>query len=164
MIGLHQGSDRIIDTSFDILALEALFLIPRICSPLLSLNPYFGTLLPCLTAMTKVCQNMLTNVSLMTDGATGLPQVPFARGNIVLRFLVNLLPSRQRPVHLSPDGPYPNEGFLWKLISGLRYKRQDLALSWTSTHADLHNVRISSYTNVLSLNKNFFADSKMTPA
>ncbi|THX90986.1 hypothetical protein D6D08_03523 [Aureobasidium pullulans] len=53
MIGLHQGNDRIIDTSFDILALEALFLIPRICSPLLSLNPYFGTLLPCLTAMTK---------------------------------------------------------------------------------------------------------------
>ncbi|OBW68220.1 MAG: Alpha-glucuronidase [Aureobasidium pullulans] len=41
MIGLHQGNDRIIDTSFDILALEALFLIPRICSPLLSLNPYF---------------------------------------------------------------------------------------------------------------------------
>ncbi|KAG9636600.1 hypothetical protein KCU64_g14524, partial [Aureobasidium melanogenum] len=54
MIGLHQGSDKIIDTSFDILALEALFLIPRICSPLLSLNPYFGTLLPCLTAMTKI--------------------------------------------------------------------------------------------------------------
>lgn len=73
MIGLHQGSDKIIDTSFDILALEALFLIPRICSPLLSLNPYFGTLLPCLTAMTKVRQNMSTYVSLMTDGATGLP-------------------------------------------------------------------------------------------
>jgi hypothetical protein len=58
MIGLHQGNDRIIDTSFDILALEALFLIPRIFSPLLSLNPYFGTLLPCLTAMTKVCKSM----------------------------------------------------------------------------------------------------------
>lgn len=79
----------------------------------------------------------------MADGATGLPQIPFARGNIVLRFLVNLLPSRQRTVYLSPDGPYPNQGFLWKLIFGLRYKRQNLTLPWTSTHADFHNVRIS---------------------
>jgi len=58
MIGLHQGNDKIIDISFDILALEGLFLIPRMCSPLLSLNPYFGTLLPCLTAMTKVCPDV----------------------------------------------------------------------------------------------------------
>jgi hypothetical protein len=67
MIGLHQGSDRIIDTSFDILALEALFLIPRIFSPLLSLNPYFGTLLPCLTAMTKVCQFVSLHASIMAN-------------------------------------------------------------------------------------------------
>lgn len=52
VIGLAQGNDRIIDTSFDILSMEALFLVPRICS-LLSLNPYFGTLLPCLKEMTK---------------------------------------------------------------------------------------------------------------
>ncbi|KAK5157221.1 hypothetical protein LTR04_005458 [Oleoguttula sp. CCFEE 6159] len=52
MIGLAQHNDHIIDTSFDILALEALFLIPRLCS-LLSLIPYFGTLIPCLKEMTK---------------------------------------------------------------------------------------------------------------
>jgi hypothetical protein len=38
-----KDSDRIIDVAFDILSLEALFMVPRICS-LLSLNPYFGTL------------------------------------------------------------------------------------------------------------------------
>ncbi|KAH0312437.1 hypothetical protein KCU74_g13722, partial [Aureobasidium melanogenum] len=68
MIGLHQGSDKIIDTSFDILALEALFLIPRICSPLLSLNPYFGTLLPCLTAMTKDFLKFLSLVAILYCG------------------------------------------------------------------------------------------------
>lgn len=52
MIGLVKGSDKIIDTSFDILALEALFLVPRTCS-LLSLNEYFGVLIPSLSAMTK---------------------------------------------------------------------------------------------------------------
>ncbi|KAI4738677.1 hypothetical protein E4T50_10854 [Aureobasidium sp. EXF-12298] len=68
MIGLHQGNDKIIDTSFDILALEALFLIPRICSPLLSLNPYFGTLLPCLTAMTKDFLKFLSLVAILYCG------------------------------------------------------------------------------------------------
>lgn len=62
MVGLAKGSDDVIGIAFDILALEALFLVPRfvrryrsrdkfskltdpsrICS-LLSLNPYFGTL------------------------------------------------------------------------------------------------------------------------
>ena len=43
IIGLSKDSDRIIDISFDILSLEALFLVPRVCS-LLSLLPYFGTL------------------------------------------------------------------------------------------------------------------------
>ncbi|OCK76614.1 hypothetical protein K432DRAFT_408020 [Lepidopterella palustris CBS 459.81] len=52
IVGLNMHSDNVIDMSFDILALEALLLIPRICS-LLSLNPYFGTLIPCLKEMTK---------------------------------------------------------------------------------------------------------------
>ncbi|KAL8990935.1 MAG: hypothetical protein Q9177_000518 [Variospora cf. flavescens] len=41
--GLAKHSAHIIDVSFDILSLEALFLVPRVCS-LLSLNTYFGTL------------------------------------------------------------------------------------------------------------------------
>lgn len=67
--GLVQDDHKLIDTAFDILSVEALFLVPRygcpdalairsrrlltassICS-LLSLHPYFGTLLPCLKDM-----------------------------------------------------------------------------------------------------------------
>jgi hypothetical protein len=45
--------DQIIsDLAFDILSLEALFMIPRICS-ILSLSPYWGTLIPCLKEMGK---------------------------------------------------------------------------------------------------------------
>ncbi|GCB22858.1 hypothetical protein AAWM_05743 [Aspergillus awamori] len=43
IIGLAKQSDYITDLSFDILSLEALFLVPRICS-LVSLNSYFGSL------------------------------------------------------------------------------------------------------------------------
>ncbi|TVY55879.1 Calcium channel, partial [Lachnellula suecica] len=51
-IGLIKDDDQIIDTAFDILSLEALFMVPRICS-ILSLHPYFGTLIPCLKEMAK---------------------------------------------------------------------------------------------------------------
>ncbi|ATZ56042.1 hypothetical protein BCIN_12g05800 [Botrytis cinerea B05.10] len=50
VIGLTKDSDKIIDMAFDILSLEALFMVPRICS-LLSLHPYFGLLIPSLKAM-----------------------------------------------------------------------------------------------------------------
>jgi len=43
IVGLSTSSTSTIDLSYDVLGLEALFLVPRICS-LLSLNPYFGTL------------------------------------------------------------------------------------------------------------------------
>ncbi|KAJ5178635.1 uncharacterized protein N7500_001334 [Penicillium coprophilum] len=43
VIGLAKGDKPIIELSFDILSLEALFLVPRICS-LVSLNSYFGSL------------------------------------------------------------------------------------------------------------------------
>ena len=46
-----QQSTSINNTAFDILALEALFLVPRMCS-LLSLNPSWGILIPCLKEMT----------------------------------------------------------------------------------------------------------------
>ncbi|KAI5795609.1 hypothetical protein EDC01DRAFT_59034 [Geopyxis carbonaria] len=52
ILGVVQNSDDITDTAFDILSLEALLLIPRVFS-LLSLNPYFGVLVPCLKQMTK---------------------------------------------------------------------------------------------------------------
>ncbi|KAF1985089.1 hypothetical protein K402DRAFT_422385 [Aulographum hederae CBS 113979] len=67
LVGLIKEDDMIIDTSFDILALEALFLVPRICS-LLSLNPYFGTLIPCLKEMTKDFLKFLSLVVILYLG------------------------------------------------------------------------------------------------
>ncbi|SMY27925.1 unnamed protein product [Zymoseptoria tritici ST99CH_1A5] len=52
MIGLAKNDHYATDIAFDILSIEALFLVPRICS-LLSLHPYFGMLLPVLKEMTK---------------------------------------------------------------------------------------------------------------
>ncbi|KAL2827544.1 hypothetical protein BDW59DRAFT_143947 [Aspergillus cavernicola] len=52
IIGLSREDSYITDLSFDILSLEALFLVPRIFS-LVSLNPYFGSLIPVLKEMTK---------------------------------------------------------------------------------------------------------------
>ncbi|KAL8409185.1 hypothetical protein RB594_007581 [Gaeumannomyces avenae] len=51
-IGLYNGDRYLIELSFDVLSLEALFMVPRIAS-VLSLSPYWGTLLPCLKAMLK---------------------------------------------------------------------------------------------------------------
>lgn len=50
--GISLGDNRITDMAFDILSLEALLVIPRICS-FLSLSPYWGTLIPCLKEMGK---------------------------------------------------------------------------------------------------------------
>ncbi|KAG7004943.1 hypothetical protein G7Y79_00022g051640 [Physcia stellaris] len=67
IVGLSKDSDRIIDVSFDILSLEAIFLVPRVCS-LLSLVPYFGSLIPCLKAMTKDFVNFLGIVTILFIG------------------------------------------------------------------------------------------------
>jgi len=67
MVGLKNGSTATVDTSFDILSMEALVLIPRICS-LLSLHPYFGTLLPCLKEMTKDFVKFLSLVVILYLG------------------------------------------------------------------------------------------------
>ncbi|KAI0433622.1 ion transporter [Xylaria sp. FL1042] len=49
-IGLYRKDYVLVDIAFDVLALEALFMVPRVFS-LLSLSPYWGTLIPCLKAM-----------------------------------------------------------------------------------------------------------------
>ncbi|RBR17879.1 uncharacterized protein FIESC28_06318 [Fusarium coffeatum] len=51
-IGILQNKPELSDLAFDILALEALFMIPRIFS-ILSLSPAWGTLIPCLKEMGK---------------------------------------------------------------------------------------------------------------
>lgn len=52
ILGLSKHDEWLIETSFDVLSLEALFMIPRVCS-ILSLSPYWGTLIPCLKEMGK---------------------------------------------------------------------------------------------------------------
>ncbi|KAI4601024.1 hypothetical protein KJ359_012211 [Pestalotiopsis sp. 9143b] len=51
-IGLYNQDLIMVDIAFDVLSLEALFMVPRICS-ILSLSPYWGTLIPCLKEMGK---------------------------------------------------------------------------------------------------------------
>lgn len=65
--GLSKHSQQATDISFDILAMEALFLVPRLCS-FLSLHPYFGTLLPCLRDMTKDFLKFLSLVVILYLG------------------------------------------------------------------------------------------------
>ncbi|KAH9827927.1 Ca2+/Mg2+-permeable cation channel [Teratosphaeria destructans] len=67
VIGLVRRDVKLTDTAFDILSVEALFLVPRICS-LLSLHPYFGTLLPSLKAMTKDFVKFLGLVAILYVG------------------------------------------------------------------------------------------------
>ncbi|TVY48864.1 Calcium channel [Lachnellula occidentalis] len=52
VVGLVRNDDQIIHTAFRILSLEALIIIPRTCS-ILSVYPYFGTLIPCLKKLVK---------------------------------------------------------------------------------------------------------------
>ncbi|EPS40228.1 hypothetical protein H072_5989 [Dactylellina haptotyla CBS 200.50] len=52
VVGLARNDTDLINTSFDVLSLEALLLLPRIFS-LFSLTPFFGTLVPALRQMTK---------------------------------------------------------------------------------------------------------------
>ncbi|KAI1468861.1 uncharacterized protein F4812DRAFT_458387 [Daldinia caldariorum] len=51
-IGLYKADYTLVDMGFDILSLEALFMVPRVCS-IFSLSPYWGTLIPCLKEMGK---------------------------------------------------------------------------------------------------------------
>ncbi|KAL0930539.1 ion transporter [Colletotrichum truncatum] len=52
VIGIANNDRAITDLAFDVFALEALFMVPRVFS-LLSLSPYWGTLIPCLKEMSK---------------------------------------------------------------------------------------------------------------
>ncbi|KAL9102053.1 MAG: hypothetical protein Q9163_002761 [Psora crenata] len=67
VIGLSKHSDKITHMSFDILSIEALFLVPRVCS-LLTLNSYFGTLIPCLKEMAKDFARFLSIVAILFLG------------------------------------------------------------------------------------------------
>ncbi|KAK0253832.1 hypothetical protein LTS09_011136 [Friedmanniomyces endolithicus] len=67
IVGMAKNDHELSDIAFDILSVEALFLVPRICS-LLSLVPYFGTLIPCLKEMTKDFIKFLSLVAILYVG------------------------------------------------------------------------------------------------
>ncbi|CBX94003.1 hypothetical protein LEMA_P036770.1 [Plenodomus lingam JN3] len=67
IVGLTTASTDTMDLAYDVLGLEALFLIPRIFA-LLSLNRYFGTLIPCLKEMTKDFVKFLSLVVILYLG------------------------------------------------------------------------------------------------
>ncbi|KAK0666692.1 hypothetical protein QBC41DRAFT_280428 [Cercophora samala] len=52
IVGLQTHNEEMVNLSFNVLALEALFMVPRVFS-ILSLSPYWGTLIPCLKEMGK---------------------------------------------------------------------------------------------------------------
>ncbi|OAL04004.1 hypothetical protein IQ06DRAFT_291629 [Phaeosphaeriaceae sp. SRC1lsM3a] len=67
VVGLSSNRRDTVDLAYDVLGLEALFLVPRIFS-LLSLNRYFGTLIPCLKEMTKDFVKFLSLVVILYLG------------------------------------------------------------------------------------------------
>lgn len=67
VIGLATGNNETTEIAFDILSLEAIFLVPRAFS-LLSLHPYFGVLLPCLKEMAKDFVKFMTVVLILYLG------------------------------------------------------------------------------------------------
>ncbi|KAJ2900593.1 uncharacterized protein MKZ38_002389 [Zalerion maritima] len=83
--GLYTHNEELISKAFDVLSLEALFMVPRIFS-ILSLSPYWGTLIPCLRAMGKdfikfmvlvvvIYLGFLTTFSLISRDTFTLPQM-----------------------------------------------------------------------------------------
>ncbi|KAI9752851.1 MAG: exocyst complex component exo84 [Chaenotheca gracillima] len=66
-VGLSRSMENLNSASLDVLSLEALFLVPRIFS-LLSLHPYYGTLIPCLKQMTKDFVKFLSLVIILYLG------------------------------------------------------------------------------------------------
>ena len=69
MTALWQGDRALTDVAYDVLSIEALFLVPRTFS-LLSLVPYFGTLLVSLKEMTRDFVKFLSLVAILYAGWT----------------------------------------------------------------------------------------------
>ena len=67
MLGIVSQDVKATNVAFDILSIEALFLVPRTFS-LLSLHPYFGMLLPALKQMTKDFVKFLSLVAILYIG------------------------------------------------------------------------------------------------
>ncbi|KAF2083737.1 hypothetical protein K490DRAFT_69529 [Saccharata proteae CBS 121410] len=89
IIGLATGNDSTIDTAFDVLSLEGVFLFPRLFS-MLSLNEYFGTLIPCLREMAKSFIKFLGLVLIIYLGFLTTFTL-LARGNLAFNELSGLL-------------------------------------------------------------------------
>lgn len=87
--GIIRGDTAITGFAFDILSLEVLFMVPRTCS-LLSLQPYFGTLIPCLKKMVVEFVKFMAVVAVFYIGFLSTFAL-LARGRLSLEFLAWLL-------------------------------------------------------------------------
>uniref|UniRef100_A0A8H7MYM1 Calcium channel YVC1-like C-terminal transmembrane domain-containing protein n=1 Tax=Bionectria ochroleuca TaxID=29856 RepID=A0A8H7MYM1_BIOOC len=92
VVGISTSRSNISELAFDILSLEALLVMPRIFS-FLSLNPYWGTLIPCIRAMAKdfvkfiilviiVYMGFLTTFSLIGRDSFTLPHITWSLAKI----------------------------------------------------------------------------------
>lgn len=90
IVGLTTANAATIDLAYDVLGLEALFLVPRIFS-LLSLNRYFGTLIPCLKEMTKDFVKFLSLVVILYLGKLLDAQVAVAGSHRQTGFLTTFV-------------------------------------------------------------------------
>lgn len=66
VIGLSKDDTNIVEMGFDVLSLEALFLVPRMLS-LLSMHPYFGTLVRSLGLFSRIFTNRRLDTVLERD-------------------------------------------------------------------------------------------------
>jgi hypothetical protein len=90
IVGLTTANATTIDLAYDVLGLEALFLVPRIFS-LLSLNRYFGTLIPCLKEMTKDFIKFLSLVVILYLGKPPDAQAAVVNANRRAGFLTTFV-------------------------------------------------------------------------
>lgn len=90
IVGLTTANATTIDLAYDVLGLEALFLVPRIFS-LLSLNRYFGTLIPCLKEMTKDFIKFLSLVVILYLGKASDALVAAANAHRYKGFLTTFV-------------------------------------------------------------------------
>ena len=100
---MTTGSAATIDLAYDVLGLEALFLVPRIFS-LLSLNRYFGTLIPCLKEMTKDFVKFLSLVVILYLGKCTSAVTTAVSSSLLSRVLDYIRPASSRQVQSERNG------------------------------------------------------------
>ena len=102
-VGLLRQSEYIVDVSFDILSMAALFLVPRICS-VMSLNPYFGSLVRLLSEGISADKKLtlITDSCAEGDGKINVRTVSTALINDLDKSLLSFPTDRHRALSRFP--------------------------------------------------------------